>query len=158
MVGRAACLLLLAGLAAPAQAASPWDLMFPVGNSCYARVYSGDHLAAHPQQRVTAMTLAAEPGIPPEPWPAVVLRLSLRGSGGGMAEAVAYCENIEATLYCRMEGDAGAFVIEEARDGAILVSVGRDGMVLETEREVVTLEQRRGDDRSFLLRPSSACP
>lgn len=103
------------------------------------------------------MVIAGAPAIPADPWPAVALRVDLRGPGGGAAEAVAYCENVGATLYCVMEGDAGTFSIEAAKGGAILVSVGRDGMALETGTGFVTLEQRRGDDRSFLLQPSQGC-
>lgn len=129
--------------------------MFPVGDSCYHRLYSDDHLARHPDQRVTAMTIVADPAHPADPWPAVTVRVALRG--GHRAEAVAYCQNIEATLYCEMEGDAGGFGVEVAKNGAVLVSVSRAGMGFETERDLVTLEARQGDDRSFLLGPARAC-
>jgi hypothetical protein len=155
---RQTALAALAALAGPAQAASPWDQMFPQPSSCYQRTYSADHLAAHPAQRVTGMTLAAAPEVPADPWPAVALVVSLRGPGGGTAQALAYCENEGgATLYCMMEGDAGAFTIEPANGGAVLVTVGRDGMSLETDTDFITLEARRGDDRSFILRPADGC-
>lgn len=158
MVGRAVWpLAVLAALTGPTQAAGPWDRMFPAPDTCYARVYSAAHLADHPQQRVTRMHLAAASAVPADPWPAVALSVMLRGPGGGEAAAIAYCENIENALYCSMEGDAGAFATETAGDGAILVSVGRDGMTLETDRDFITLDQRRGDDRSFLLQSSRDC-
>jgi hypothetical protein len=138
-------------------AASPWDTMFAGTKGCYQRVYSGAHLAAHPEQRVTEMTIRAAPDIPSNPWPAVNLDVTLRGAEGGRAEAVAWCENIEDTLFCGMEGDAGTFSIAPAKGGAILISVGRDGMSFETETGFVTLEARRGDDRSFLVQPASGC-
>lgn len=156
--GRLAILGAVTALAGPAGAASPWDEMFPVGNSCYQRVYSDEHLAAHPQQRVTAMTIAADPEMPANPWPAVALNVRLRGSDGGSAQAVAWCENTGDTLFCMMEGDAGAFSIAPAKGSAVLVTVSRDGMGFETETGFVTLEAKRGDDRSFLLRPVDGCP
>lgn len=103
------------------------------------------------------MTVAAAPRIPAEPWPAATLAVSLRGPQSGSANAVAYCESTGGTLYCVMEGDAGAFSIEAATGGAILLSVGRDGMSFETDTALATLEQSRGDDRSFLLYPSRDC-
>lgn len=152
--GAAVALILSAGTAL---AQSPWQMMFPRPDSCYQRDYSASHLAGHPQQRVTKIVLAAAPTVPQDPWPAVRLQVTLRGADGGMAEAMAYCENIEATLFCGMEGDAGTFAIEAAANGAILVKTGRDGMSLETESGFVTLEQKRGDDRSFLLYPATGC-
>jgi hypothetical protein len=146
-------LLSLASVAGPVAAASPWGTMFPSPDTCYERRYSIAHLAAHPEQRVTEITIAAAPAIPANPWPAVVLRVTLRGPEGGDAEAVAWCENIEDTLFCGMEGDAGTFGIAPAKAGAVLITTGRSGMSFETRTGFATLEARRGDDRSFLLQP-----
>jgi hypothetical protein len=148
---------LLVCLASAAVAASPWDMMFAAPGGCYHRDYSSAHLAGHPEQRVTGMTVTSSPGIPANPWPAVTLTVTLRGPAGGRAEAVAWCENIEDSLFCGMEGDAGSFSITKARGGAILLSAGHDGMSFETDTGFVTLEARRGDDRSFLLQPASGC-
>jgi hypothetical protein len=159
MVGRTALgAALMAGLGAPAMAQSPWDQMFPLPDSCYRRTYSPDHLASHPMQRVTDMTLAATPDVPAYPWPAVSLGVRLRGPDGGTAEAVAYCQNLGgSTLGCDMEGDAGAFMIEPAKAGAVLVTVSRAGIGFETDTGFATLEARQGDDRSFLLKPAVSC-
>jgi hypothetical protein len=132
--------------------------MFPDAESCYARAYTADHLARHPDQRVTAMRLAPAPRQPTDSWPPVRLRVDLRGAGGGAAEALAYCENLADALYCVLEGDAGAFSLVargDRKDGAILLSVLRDGIALETASDLVLLEADRGDDRTFLLRPRS---
>ena len=157
LAGTLPAALSLGLLAGPVAAASPWDRMFAGTTGCYQRVYPVTHLAGHPEQRVTEMSIRAAPDIPGDPWPAVVLDVTLRGPEGGRAEAVAWCENIEDTLYCGMEGDAGAFSIAPAKEGAILISVVRDGMSFETETGFVTLEARRGDDRSFLLKPARGC-
>ncbi len=144
--------------AGPAWADSPWNRMFPNAESCYARDYSADHLARHPDQRVTALRLAPAERQPADTWPPVRLRVDLRGPGGGAAEALAYCENIADALYCLLEGDAGAFSLAvrgDPKEGTILLSVGRDGVALETASDFVLLEANRGDDRTFILRPGS---
>jgi hypothetical protein len=145
--------LLLATLAAgPLSAQSPTDRMFPDPSTCYARTYSADHLAKHPQQRVTEMQLVQDTQAE-GPFLSLWLRVSLRGPQGGQAEALASCENTSSVLYCTMEGDAGGFQAEEAKNGNVLVSVSSLGMGFETDRGFVTLERNAGDDRSFILRP-----
>jgi hypothetical protein len=139
----------------PLAAQSPTDLMFPGRSGCYIRQYGPDHLARHPEQRVTTILLLAEGSIA-EPMLGVWVNVSLRGVPGGEFEALSYCENIEDTLYCGMEGDAGAFTLRPAKDGAVLLEVARYGMSFENERGFETLESDRGDDRSFLLN-SAAC-
>lgn len=147
--------LIVAALGAgPALAESPTDRMFPDPTTCYARTYSDNHLAKHPQQRVTQMALVQDRSAT-EPFLALWVRVTLRGREGGTSEALSYCENTSSVLYCTMEGDAGGFQIEEARDGAILVSVSSLGMGFETDSGFVTLERNSGDDRSFLLQPQA---
>lgn len=148
--------LFLAVLAGPALAQSPTDLMFPSDARCYARKYTADHLARHPEQRVTGMALRPDRQAA-APLLGLWLTVTLRGAPGGTFEALAACENIEHTLYCTMEGDAGAFSIEPDKGKAVLVTTGSRGIGLENEAGFVTLERDRGDDRSFLLRPEP-CP
>ena len=136
--------------AAPVAAQSPMDRMFPDRSGCYLRQYSPDHLAKHPEQRVTRIALTAEADVA-DPMLGLWVDVTLRGVPGGEYLALAYCENIDDTLYCSMEGDAGAFTITPRKDGAILIEVGRYGMSFENEAGFVSLEQKRGDDRSFLL-------
>ena len=49
---------------------------------------------------------------------------------------------------------AGGFSIDQRDDGAILVAVSSLGLSFENDSGFVTLERNKGDDRSFLLRPS----
>lgn len=89
-----------------------------------------------------------------EPLLGLFLEVTLRGVPGGTFDAYAGCENAGAeTLYCAMEGDAGAFQITPARNGGILVAVSRLGMGFENDDGFATLEAKSGDDRSFILRP-----
>ena len=139
--------------AAAALAQSPQDQMFPGPDSCYARSYSQDHLASHPAQRVTRITISPDFTIA-DPMLGVHLKLRLRGVPGGAFEAYGYCENEGGhTLYCGIEGDAGGFQITPAKQGGILIEVSSLGMSFENEAGFATLERNSGDDRSFLLQP-----
>jgi hypothetical protein len=147
-----AAILLLSGPAAEAQ--SPQELMFPRSDSCYARNYGAAHLSKHPEQRVTRFSLSPD-FVSDAPRLAVELRLSLRGDGGGAFAAYAICENTGGSIYCTMEGDAGGFQIDRAKNRAIQVTVSSLGMTFENEAGFITLKRNSGDDRSFILRPVS---
>lgn len=150
----AAVLMLLSSPGAEAQ--SPQDLMFPGGNRCYEREYGKGHLARHPEQRVTRISVSPDP-VSDAPRFAVELRLGVRGTPAGAFEAHAICENNGATtLYCTMEGDAGGFQLTPAKNRSLLLSVSSLGMSFENEAGFVLLEHDTGDDRSFILR-SFAC-
>jgi hypothetical protein len=154
MVIRSVLCASLLMLPALALAQSPQQQMFPRGDLCYARNYGPAHLARHPDQRVTRFSISPDL-VTAAPALAVELRLDLRGNGGGAFAAYAVCENEGGhTLYCSMEGDAGGFQITPAKNGAILVQVSSLGMTFENEGGFTTLDQNRGDDRSFLLRPT----
>lgn len=143
-------MLLAASLA---HAKSPQQQMFPNADSCYARTYSKDHLARHPQQRVTQIVVSPDFAAP-DPTFAVHLQLTLRGTGGGAAETTGYCKNTGAkTISCGMEGDACGFQITPAKSGGVLITVSSRGMCFETDTDFVVLEPKTGDDRSFLLQP-----
>lgn len=147
---------LLALAALPVLAQSPRDEMFPGLSVCYAREYDRAHLAAHPDQRVTSVALTPDQAAPTDALFPLWVVVTHRDQPGKL-EALAYCENIEDTLYCGMEGDAGAFSIAPAREGAVLLSVARGGMGFEGETGFVRLEADRGDDRTFLLYPARDC-
>lgn len=145
-----AFLMCFAPLGAKAQ--SPTQQMFPRGDSCYARTYSAAFLAKHPDQRVTRFAVSPD-FVSEAPRLALELRLQLRGSPGGAFEAQAICENEGGSIYCSMEGDAGGFQIDPAKNRGILITVSSLGMSFENEGGFVTLERKSGDDRSFILRP-----
>lgn len=127
--------------------------MFPGPDRCYARVYTDAHLAKHPAQRVTRISIRPDFTIA-DPMLGVQLKITLRGVPGGAFDAYGYCENEGGhTLYCGMEGDAGGFQITPEKTGAILISVSSLGMGFENDTGFATLERSTGDDRSFLLQP-----
>ncbi|MFN4203137.1 MAG: hypothetical protein ACK4GM_08790 [Tabrizicola sp.] len=140
--------------AQPGTAQSPRDKMFPGPDACYARAYAPAHLAAHPAQRVTGISVNPSPGFA-DPFLGLYITLRLRGVPGGAYEANAACENEAGHLYCTMEGDAGGFRIDQAKDGAIRLSVSSRGMSFENDTGFTTLEQDSGDDRVFLLHPAA---
>lgn len=147
-----AALFILAGGVA-VQADSPQEQMFRGADSCYARSYSDDHLAKHPAQRVTRITIGPDFSSA-DPLLVVHLTVDLRGVPGGAFEAYGSCENNGGhTLYCGMEGDAGGFQITPAQKGGILIEVSSLGMSFENDAGFATLERNSGDDRSFLLQP-----
>ena len=149
-VASAALFICLGSLAAEAQ--SPTQQMFPRGDSCYARNYGAAHLAKHPEQRVTRFAISPD-FVSEAPNLALELRLQLRGTTGGAFEAQAICENNGGSIYCAMEGDAGGFQIDQARNRGIQITVSSLGMSFENEGGFVRLERKTGDDRSFILRP-----
>ena len=127
--------------------------MFPGPDRCYARVYTDAHLAKHPAQRVTRISIRPDFTIA-DPMLGVQLKITLRGVPGGAFDAYGYCENEGGhTLYCGMEGDAGGFQINPEKNGAILISISSLGMGFENDTGFATLERSTGDDRSFLLQP-----
>jgi hypothetical protein len=72
-------------------------------------------------------------------------------------EGLSYCETSAGILSCGMEGDAGSFTVSPAKGGAVIVTVGSYGLALEGAGGFVTLEARRGDDRSFILPQVARC-
>lgn len=146
-------------LAVPAQANSPREEVFGNRSACYVRSYSLTHLATHPDQRVRWIALSARPEESDDRSQAVTLSLRLRG-GDEIYRSTAYCATAGGQLDCLMEGDAGAFSLAPAPDGAVLIRVAQRGMAFEGSRDIVEISGNGGDDKSFLLpaAPASSCP
>jgi hypothetical protein len=123
--------LVLSLIATPALAESPGKRMFPSDASCYLRQYSKAHLAENPRQFVTQIAIgpvAAQWGDPQ--LLVLTLVVELRGSRDRFG-GTAYCEAEGARLSCGMEGDAGSFHLEPAKNGAVKLTVSRAGVILE---------------------------
>ena len=134
--------------------------------SCWQRIYDADHLAAHPDQRVTEMTF----GIgfqPPEDDIAneeglflFGLAASLRDGPKGVASGG--CWVYEGEARCGVDCDGGSVVIEPRADGKLLIDLEATGYIrLEGEcggsGEFETFELEPGlDDKQFLLSPADA--
>ena len=163
--------VLAAGLAAtPTLADEPMTQHFGGMNSCYERVYSQDHLAKHPLQRVTYMRLDhfprfsgpfgadGEPLIYPDAHEIVVyLSIALRGSGDPYG-ATGFCWPEGKGMGCGLECDGGQFSLVDRGDGKILLRIRNEIYFHDCDEgdEVLTAEP---DDKSFLLHrvPDSLC-
>lgn len=147
-----AAILACSALPAPAQTARLAD------TGCHMRLYTRDHLARHPEQMVAAIGLRLAGGDPVTRTRLLDVLVRLRGRPDRLT-ATAYCQATPAgALDCLMEGDAGAFVLTRARDGALRLAVAPRGMSFESD-EFITLSGTTGDDRVFLIPPAaeSAC-
>jgi predicted nucleic acid-binding Zn ribbon protein len=127
--------------------------------SCYLRQYTRAHLAEHPDQTVTMIALGPETGAEEADAPILRLMVAVRGDGE-FYRATAYCDGWGRRMDCMLEGDAGGFTLEPARDGAVRMTLARYGITFEGSGGFVTLEGDRGDDRVFLIPavPADACP
>lgn len=149
--------VLLAVLAAPACAQDLAETHFSM-NFCWERTYSAEHLAEHPEQRVTRVVIRKEPlGFPKSPGETLMeIAVTFRGADGSRegpkAEAIGFCRaDGGERLSCGLEGDAGRYeMVAEGRE--LLLTVGEEGMVFESSRARHELRADEGDDRSFLLR------
>ncbi len=144
---------LACGLALPVQA----QIILP--GSCYLRQYSRDHLAKHPDQTVTMIAIGPETGADEADAPILRVAVTVRGDGE-VYLGVGYCDGWGKRMDCAMEGDAGAFALEPAKDGAVRLTLARRGIAFEGARGFVELAGDRGDDREFLIPavPADACP
>jgi len=139
---------LLTALALPAGAEPLRARLFPEDAACYMRLYGADHLAGHPQQRVTRLALIGEPGQSDASTLVATLRVDIRGSAETYVGS-AYCQGEGDSLSCGMEGDAGHFTLSPARMGVLLRVDG--AISFEGQGDFLTLSGETGDDRLFLL-------
>jgi hypothetical protein len=153
------CSVILVLTGSPLLAETVMERLFPDKSGCYARSYSAEHLAAHPAQRVTRISVIPEAEVASPQlglWVRLTLRATAEPGAAGDFEALAYCSNAgPKSLECGMEGDAGSFLITPARKGAILIKVGKYDMSLENDAGFATLSRKGGDDASFLLPPAT---
>ena len=117
---------------------------------CFVRAYSARHLAAHPDQLVRHVSLAPVPLADPAGVRLMLLTVNLRGSDYYMS-GMAQCRAKGPAMACQLEGDAGAFVLEPAKDGALRLSVGKRGLQFEGAEDFHTLSGTSGDDRVFVI-------
>ena len=117
---------------------------------CFIRDYSTDHLAKHPDQLVRHISLAPVPLANPPGILLLNLTVNLRGSDYYYS-SFAYCHGEGVGMQCDLEGDAGSFVLEPAKNGALRLTLTRDGVSFEGATAFVELSGTSGDDRQFLL-------
>ncbi len=142
---------LITALALPAAAQSLRETMLTDAPFCFARTYDKAHLAAHPDQTVTAFRIGPHPEVPQNVTDGMVLLLQVERRGSDeVLTGAGYC-TVGKMADCGMEGDAGSFTIEPRDGDSLLLRVGPYGITFEGPRDFVTLQGNRGDDREFLL-------
>jgi hypothetical protein len=148
---RIACGVLLTILATGSAAQDLRESMLTDAPFCFARVYDKSHLATHPQQRVTAMSISPHPEVPVNaPDGMVLLVRTMTRASPEILTAVAYCE-VGTVADCGLEGDAGTFRLDPRGTDAVVLTVGRYGMTFEGATQSLLLSSHIGDDRSFRL-------
>ena len=154
----ALCLALFSLGAAPVAAQGLGERLFGGKSTCFARAYTADHLASHPLQQVTEITLRPDVAAMRMGGEVEAVMISVRRRADSETYfGSAYCDRTGAALTCYREGDAGSFKLTEAANGALRLEVGPNGMSFEGSADFVTLEANRGDDRVFLI-PPAPCP
>ena len=158
-----ACLALLG--AGPVSAAMLTDFV-PAEDgaaACWQRIYDAGHLAAHPDQQVTAMTLsmsfdkydAADPGLH-----YFALDVTLRD--GRMGQTAGGCWVYDGAVRCGVDCDGGGLELSLDGSGNLRADLEAYGYVrIESEcgggEEADTFELLPGiDDKLFLLHRAEA--
>jgi len=129
--------------------------------SCWSRDYSAEHLAAHPDQLVTAMrfTMRFDTEVNDNPdFYSFRLEADLRGGQSG--RAFGYCSEFEGAVSCAVECDGGGVGVAQAADGKVLLDLTRYGFIRmagscgSDEADGFGLEAGL-DDKQFLLSPAT---
>ncbi|MCX7299569.1 MAG: hypothetical protein NTX73_04170 [Rhodobacterales bacterium] len=142
---------LITAIGLPAAAQSLRESMLTDAPFCFARTYDKAHLAAHPDQTVTTFRISPHSEVPQNVANGVVLLVQVERRGSAeVLTGAGYC-TVGKIADCGMEGDAGSFTIEPRDRESLLLRVGQFGITFEGQRDFVTLEGDRGDDREFLL-------
>ncbi len=122
---------------------------------CWSRQYSAEHLAAHPDQLVTAMAFTLQFD---QDFHYFQLDAELRGGQSGRATGV--CSEYEGVLSCGVDCDGGGVHLSHGADGKILLDLTEYGYIRmtescgEDEADGFPLEAGK-DDKEFLLSPAS---
>ena len=126
--------------------------------TCWSRAYDGRHMAAHPDQQVTAMDLAvtymAESNIGPAQY---VFRLEAQMRDGRRGEAIGPCMADGDQMWCGVECDGGGVYVSTRSGGNVVVDLERRGAIWmstgcgeENFEEGFSLQSGL-DDKQFLL-------
>ena len=123
--------------------------------ACWSRQYSAEHLAAHPDQLVTAMAFTMQFG---QDFHLFQLDADLRGGQTGRATGT--CSEYEGKISCGVDCDGGGVLLSHGADGKVLLDLTDYGYIRmtdscgEDEADGFSLEAGK-DDREFLLSPAT---
>jgi hypothetical protein len=122
---------------------------------CWSRQYSDEHLAAHPDQLVTAMQFTVQFD---GEFHYFELDADLRGGQSGRAAGA--CSEYEGVISCGVDCDGGGVLLSHAGDGKVLLDLTEYGYIRmtnscgEDEEDGFALEAGT-DDKEFLLSPAT---
>ncbi len=127
-------------------------------SACYIRQYDKAHLAKHPDQLVTSVSMSISPINEGGTTPTLNLFITFRGSNS-VYQGVGICKFTGDDLTCGVEGDGGSFTLSAKSDTSLLLTVGLGGMGFEGDRDYREISGTKGDDRSFVIpsAPSRYC-
>jgi hypothetical protein len=169
-------LMVVAGLAGPACAASPAEEQalemqifgHAVGESkahaCFRRVYEAEHLKRHPKQNVRSMTLlvTGHASTPNEPEYSLAIDVRFRKSGTHF-ETYGSCGGISSeseggtanVVNCGVDCDGGEIDVKLKDDNAVLVAIPEGARVWDPKSGDDEPPEGRGhfgdDDKIFML-------
>ena len=127
-------------------------------DGCFARTYDVAHLAAHSGQTISAMKLRLQPRSMDDGYNfSVELRFGFREDKRNFY-AVGSCKDVEGSLTCSLDQDAGQLSIKPA-EGGVQVSTIQDVRAdaeSGDEAEYMTLKRSNPEDRLFMLRAVEA--
>ena len=122
--------------------------------ACWSRQYSAEHLAAHPDQLVTAMSYTLQFA---QDFHFFELNATLRG--GKTGQATGTCSEYEGVISCGVDCDGGSVDLTHEADGKVLLDLTRSGYIRMTdscgEDEGGFALEAGKDDKQFLLSPVS---
>lgn len=134
-------------------------------HACFARAYDSAHLAAHPDQTVTAMEfrIAYFRWESDDLYPLgqrnyyFALRAKRRGEASELT-AMGECTPLGEGIGCGVDCDGGGIRVSRDVDGTVLVDLGEDGRIRMTpgcgDEETGAIDLTSGkDDRWFRLDP-----
>lgn len=127
-------------------------------DGCFARTYDATHFAAHSGQTVSAMKLRLKPRSMDDGYDfSVELRFGFREDKRNFY-AVGICKDVEGSLTCSLDQDAGQLAVKPA-EGGVQVSTIQDVRAdaeSGDESEYMTLKRSNPEDRVFMLRAVEA--
>lgn len=124
---------------------------------CYARLYTPEHLASHPRQRLTAFVLS-ESRYEQAPLPAgefaLTFAFQLKGNDDVFQSEAICTDAAGAEVHCFVEGDGGDFTLRATAEG-LMWTVG-ERVEVEGASSFSPDLAVGGDDRQVRLFPGPA--
>jgi hypothetical protein len=138
--------------AVPLLAQTATDVLIPVANPCYGRIYDAAHMAAHPDQQVQAIAVTAsgQSMNADQDYDIIILLETRLREGTSPSRSAGYCAQAADGLDCRLEGDYGQLMLVP-RGGQLALTPGPYGFAVEGKDGPLFVGLPGSDDLLFLL-------